>query len=53
MAGILCAVTVVLLYEWSVCLRGVRLGVLGSRSIECMDESSLLSDCTRGLVGCL
>lgn len=27
--------------------------VFGSRSIEWMDESSLLSDCTSGLVGCL
>lgn len=34
----------------NVCLVG---GVLGSRSIEWMDESSLLSDCTSGLVGCL
>lgn len=40
-------------YECNVCLRGGRMGVLGSRSIECMDESSLLSDCTSGLVGCL
>lgn len=57
MFGILWAEMIELFgYGWEVCrvcLRGALLGVLGPKSMASMFRSLLLSDWTRGLVGCL